>query len=623
MPEIEFVGEWDESQASAIAAQFQKAVDSDGFAAAIPQLEDNPVGMLSPRQKKLIELLKRMGEAAFQVNPEDLEKSATEEHECGPDCIHGWGWDWYEPLEKAIKRDAKGRTYRLNENDRWERLTDSGGYDPANAEFQFLTENGEFGQGVYLTVPSSPGGWMRLRLSVDVEPAEMITDEQFYELEADFTNDLALMLTNQGIKAIAKTEGDRVSQLMIRSSSDIEVQGAIAGSGQLPQGNEYSYQLVKVSPQDDRLIVDVEVAPKELPELLSKSAVTERKNCFSRESGLSGSPLVQVGGARLDRQLLRQAIDRCKLDGVDFSGVQVKLTGHRPDFLPEHLSAFCLPEDGIVAIVHHSPEAAIARLTRMLAARLKAAVNFGAIGADEALDILHKASEISPDWWLEMLIKRYVGAVRVSQHECIMSVPRPHAWGPYINLLAYRGLQYWGARRAIAECMAEDFRVAHDPAGLPNLTTMLWDVAVPSIARMCQQSLLNTLAGAGDVLSKSADPVKRILQWNRIEIGVTHDKGDRRHGRKLKLGYGHIRGSYGDAEDGMSLDVYIGPDLGSDKIFKVKQVVPETGELDEHKYFIGCWSSEEVEALYLSAMPKPFMGVIEKVHLSEFSKYQK
>jgi hypothetical protein len=46
-----------------------------------------------------------------------------------------------------------------------------------------------------------------------------------------------------------------------------------------------------------------------------------------------------------------------------------------------------------------------------------------------------------------------------------------------MGLLAGRGLAHWGNRRAIAECMAEDYRRAFDPAGLPNEVTMAWDLA--------------------------------------------------------------------------------------------------------------------------------------------------
>lgn len=123
----------------------------------------------------------------------------------------------------------------------------------------------------------------------------------------------------------------------------------------------------------------------------------------------------------------------------------------------------------------------------------------------------------------------------------------------------------------------------------------------------------------------SNDPICRVLRWKRLEIGLTHDPllGDTRHGRKMTAGYGHIRGSYGDAEDGMSLDVYVGPDLGSDQVFRAKQVVPETGDFDEYKYIIGCWTTDEAKDLFLAHMPERFFDGIESVPFSELEKYQK
>jgi hypothetical protein len=131
------------------------------------------------------------------------------------------------------------------------------------------------------------------------------------------------------------------------------------------------------------------------------------------------------------------------------------------------------------------------------------------------------------------------------------------------------------------------------------------------------------LGPCGRSLVKSNEPNKRVMRWNKMEIGVSHDPGDKRHRRTMKAGYGHIRGSYGDAEDGMAVDVYIGPDLASQDVFRVDQVVPETGELDEGKYIIGCWDMEEAKALYLSCMPARFFGSISKVPAKWVEQYQR
>ena len=58
-------------------------------------------------------------------------------------------------------------------------------------------------------------------------------------------------------------------------------------------------------------------------------------------------------------------------------------------------------------------------------------------------------------------------------------------------------------------------------------------------------------------------------------------------------------------------------------MFRIAQIKPDTGELDEHKYVIGCWSSDEAKELYLSHIPKKFFGSIEQVDLKTLEKYQK
>lgn len=153
----------------------------------------------------------------------------------------------------------------------------------------------------------------------------------------------------------------------------------------------------------------------------------------------------------------------------------------------------------------------------------------------------------------------------------------------------------------------------------PELANAYWRLYQLGIAIALHKQNQNSQS-----LRKSADNIKKVLPWWGLEIGIEKEPGDLRHGRKMKAGYGHIRGSYGDAEDGMSLDVYIGPDLGSHELFKVKQINPETGELDEYKLIIGCWSLPEAKQLYLSHMPEKFFGGIDRVGLrSQLGKYQR
>lgn len=84
------------------------------------------------------------------------------------------------------------------------------------------------------------------------------------------------------------------------------------------------------------------------------------------------------------------------------------------------------------------------------------------------------------------------------------------------------------------------------------------------------------------------EPTKRVINWNGLKIGVTHESGDRRFGYPLRgVSYGRIYRSYGQAEDGKAIDCWIGPDLSSDKAFWFQQLDPEDGSPDEMKLVIG------------------------------------
>jgi hypothetical protein len=162
-----------------------------------------------------------------------------------------------------------------------------------------------------------------------------------------------------------------------------------------------------------------------------------------------------------------------------------------PDFLPAGISSFVLPSDRVINLCPHDPQAAIARFVMQLGDRMKVAVAAWAILPDVALSMVVKAAALNPQSWLEFVITRHVGAVLcrdVSDWE-----NPPEEWKPYFKVLAQRGAQYWLNRQTLALCMAEDYRVAMQPGGIPNLQTLEWDIAKPSIARMAQQALINAL----------------------------------------------------------------------------------------------------------------------------------
>jgi hypothetical protein len=148
-------------------------------------------------------------------------------------------------------------------------------------------------------------------------------------------------------------------------------------------------------------------------------------------------------------------------------------------------------------------------------------------------------------------------------------------------------------------------------------------------------------------LSESTDfgaIIDRVFKWNGLDIGVEFLPGavrfpGRRNSKKLRSGYGHIRGYLG--ADGNALDCYLYPGLvplnkgdepqgsdnpngiPSDRIFEIEQISPEDGDFDEHKYMLGYNSSESAKAAYLAEMPSEYFGRIRAVTVADLEQYKR
>ncbi len=104
-----------------------------------------------------------------------------------------------------------------------------------------------------------------------------------------------------------------------------------------------------------------------------------------------------------------------------------------------------------------------------------------------------------------------------------------------------------------------------------------------------------------------ATRAKKILKWNGFKIGLQYLPFEERHGRSLQSGYGWIANTIG--ADNMALDYYFCP-MPTNKVFVVEQVI--NGEFDEEKLIVGARSLEHARDIYLSAMPREFLGKIRK-----------
>ena len=98
-----------------------------------------------------------------------------------------------------------------------------------------------------------------------------------------------------------------------------------------------------------------------------------------------------------------------------------------------------------------------------------------------------------------------------------------------------------------------------------------------------------------------------------MDISIENPKGSYRRGKskngkewsiKMNNDYGYFTRSVG--KDGDAVDVFLGPNLSSDKVFPIDQYY--NGEFDETKVMLGFDSKEEAKSAYLSNYEKNWKG---------------
>jgi len=116
-----------------------------------------------------------------------------------------------------------------------------------------------------------------------------------------------------------------------------------------------------------------------------------------------------------------------------------------------------------------------------------------------------------------------------------------------------------------------------------------------------------------------------------IPISVENRKGSYRRGVdpdgnpweiKMDFHYGRIPRTRG--ADGDAVDVFIGPEKTSDKVFIIEQVWPDTGKFDEHKVMLGFLTKAEAIRGYKSQYNRPgFYGGCITMSIQEFKAWLK
>ncbi len=129
-------------------------------------------------------------------------------------------------------------------------------------------------------------------------------------------------------------------------------------------------------------------------------------------------------------------------------------------------------------------------------------------------------------------------------------------------------------------------------------------------------------------LTYSGYPLEGRTKIHGMDISIENKKGSVRSGVdkdghewaiKMAYDYGYIRGTVGKDKD--HVDVYIGNNPESEKVFIVHQNDPTTGKYDEDKVMLGFNSAKEAKATYLRQYDRPgFFGEMVEMSIEEFKE---
>lgn len=161
-----------------------------------------------------------------------------------------------------------------------------------------------------------------------------------------------------------------------------------------------------------------------------------------------------------------------------------------------------------------------------------------------------------------------------------------------------------------------------------RVTSKVLNLFAPVLAKM--ESRLDKLdkGEVGEPFPRfdSAIPIKRLVKHQGFTLGITHEQNSIRFPYSLPLsaGYGHIRRSYGAAEDKKAIDVYWGGDDTASDIYRVRQLDPDTGFAVEQDYFMGFGGDapKTIKELYFRHLGHKRFGGIEKVNLEDLASYR-
>jgi hypothetical protein len=142
----------------------------------------------------------------------------------------------------------------------------------------------------------------------------------------------------------------------------------------------------------------------------------------------------------------------------------------------------------------------------------------------------------------------------------------------------------------------------------------------------------NNLPEPTEAQKEAGNYKKGKVRLHGLDISIENPKGSTRKGKdqdgkewssEMKHHYGDIKGTTG--ADGDSIDVFIGDNQESQKVFIVDQIDPKTGEFDEVKVMMGFDDANSAKSGYLSNYDKNWKGLgeITEASVEDFKAWTK
>lgn len=179
--------------------------------------------------------------------------------------------------------------------------------------------------------------------------------------------------------------------------------------------------------------------------------------------------------------------------------------------------------------------------------------------------------------------------------------------------------------------LKQEFEPAQTNEAQTTAPTPVIATPVDEAAHQAATSPLNDKAQPTEGQKKAGNYAKGHLKFQGLDIAVENPQGSTRSGTapdgttwetKMANHYGYIKGSVGKDKD--HVDVFIGPNPDSGKVFVVDQVGTD-GKFDEHKALIGFDSAEEAAAAYKSNYSADWqgLGAISEMPIDAFKSWVK